>query len=213
MLRFQNPPDKIFTAMLGKSIDIIIDQLREIINSRSEGDIRGNGLENLMPAACRVFTPETALKILEKLLICHRSRDMYRLNNYHYLLLYDTLFHYCEIHNDMVRTAANGREKEEVSDLGGFHVERINFDDLIAMYFYDIDFLMDTDTMIKLGLEKRNMLGIHTETFGISQGLVPHPEELAIKRDDYNEYAGEAPSVFWSESSKEYPDLKAGEQM
>ena len=206
-----DPPDGIFTAMLEKSIEIIIDQLRELINTRLEKGTRGNEFEYLMPNAGRVFTPEAALKTLREILICHKRENLYRLNNYHYLLLYDTLYNYCEIHNDLVRTAADGREKKEVSDLGGFYVERIDFDDLIAMFFFDTDFLMDAETVVKLGLDKRKMLGIHGETFGISQGLVPHPEELELKRDDFDEYAGEEHPEFWSESSNVYPDMKASD--
>lgn len=44
--------------------------------------------------------------------------------------------------------------------MGDVHIEEINFDVLISIYFFDIDFLMDTETMFRLGAEKRTDLGM-----------------------------------------------------
>ncbi len=66
--------------------------------------------------------------------------------------------------------------------------------------------------MIKLGLDKRKILGIHDETFGISQGLAPHPDELAIKPDDNDEYEMIERPKFWSRLSKVYPDMKESDE-
>lgn len=134
---------------------------------------------------------------------------LFHMNNYHFLILYDTLQHYCEIRNDMVRTSDDLREKEKLTVIGGVQIEVINFDDLIAVYFFDIDFLLDTETVIGLGLDKRSLLGIHNETFGISQGLSPHPEELKLVADDYDRYDPAEQPLLWSEKSKGYPDLKS----
>ncbi|MEN8264097.1 MAG: hypothetical protein ABFR82_11595 [Nitrospirota bacterium] len=207
MLTFQNPPDKIFTAMLTRSIELTVDQLRELIDRRQDKGSRENELEYLMPFAFRVFTPETALETFQRILVCHKNPDLYRLNNYHYLLLYDILCNYSEIHNDMVRTADDISEKKEASDIGGFQVERIDFGDLISMYFHDTDFLFDADTVIKLGLDKRKVLGMKEEIFGISQGLAPHPEELRVKLDESEIPEIEFQLPVWGPDSKVYPDF------
>ncbi len=52
MLRFQNPPDRIFSAMLEKSIELMIDQIKELKSSRPDKGETGNELEYLMPFAC-----------------------------------------------------------------------------------------------------------------------------------------------------------------
>jgi hypothetical protein len=80
----------------------------------------------------------------------------------------------------MLLTADGVREKEELSMIAGFRIEKIDFDGLVALYFFDIDFLLDSETVSDLGLDKRAMLGIQNETFGISQGMSPHPEELEL---------------------------------
>jgi len=111
----------------------------------------------------------------------------------------------------MVRTAPNTREKKKASRIAGVHIEKIKFDDLIAMYFYDTDFLFDADTVLQLGVDKRNVLGMHNETFGISQGLAPHTEELSIRLMDKEKSELIVQSQFWGSGSKVYPDLNAKE--
>ncbi len=96
--------------------------------------------------------------------------------------------------------------------LGGIQIERIKFDDLIDIYFLDIDFLMETETITVLGFDGRKMLGIHNEAFGISHGLSPHSEELVLRADEYDRYDPAEQPQFWSESSKVYPDMKASDE-
>ena len=195
-------------AILTDSMEMMIDQIRELLAVNRKRAVGSGPLESLMPNAGRSFNSETALKTLKKMLQCHKGPGFYHLNNYHYLLLYDTLESFCEIHNDLVRTAPNDREKNKASRIAGVHVERISFDDLTAMYFYDTDFLLDADTVINLGLDKRKLLGIHEETFGISQGLAPHPEELRIRKGKEEIPELRVTSRFWGPDSRVYPDLK-----
>ncbi len=211
MLRFQNYPDKIFMAILTESMEMVIDQIRELLAVHRKSEAGSNILEILMPNAAGVFVPESALKTLKRLLHCHKGPGFYYLNDYHYLLLYDTLENFCILHNDMVRNAPNEYEKNKASRIAGVHIEKINFDHLIGMYFHDIDFLFDADTVINLDLDKRKMLGMHEETFGISQGLAPHPEELRIRM--MNEEISELriTSQFWGPDSKVYPDLNVAD--
>lgn len=211
MLRFQTPPDKIFMAILEDSIMLMIDQIKAIRLSGEDKDAERCEFESLLPFAGRVFNHETALNILKRMITCHKRPGLYHLNDYHYLILYDTLQHFCEIHNDMVKEASVKHEKKRLSKVGAFYIERINFDDLIDIYFYDTDFLMDADTMMNLGAEKRRDLGIGDETFGISQGLSPHPEELKIKLQNNEKPILIIPSKFWSPASRVYPDMDLSE--
>ncbi len=212
MLKFQTHPDIIFTTILHESMSLIIDQIRELDNSSERTGTTPDHLETLLPNAGMVFKAETALRVLKNMLVSLKEPWLYVLNNYHYLLLYDTLQYFCEIHNDLVRTAPDLEEKKEVSMIGGIQIEYIDFDDIVGMFFFDTDFLLDTETVIDLGLDKRALLGIHGETFSISQGLSPHPEELALIRDDTEmDYPAEQ-QLLWSETSSVYPDLKIADQ-
>jgi hypothetical protein len=209
ILRFETPPDKIFTAILEESIKLMIDRIKEIKSAKEDAK---NELEYLLPSAGKVYGPATALKTLKRILACHKRPGLYRLNDYHYLLLYDTLQYFCEIHNDMVKEARSMFEKKRMSRVGAFCIERINFDDLIDIYFYDTDFLMDGDTLMTLGLERRKELGLNDETFGISQGLAPHPDELKINVQNNEKPLLIIKSRFWGPGSSVYPDLKINKE-
>ena len=65
-----------------------------------------------------------------------------------------------------------------------YGIEAIDFDWIIAVFFWDTDFL--DDNIGRLSLEQRQALRVSPETFGLSLGMKPHPEELALKivRDD-----------------------------
>ncbi len=212
MLKFQTHPDRVFTVILQESMSLMVDLLRDLEENLEQTGTSTDNQDNLLPNAGRVFNAETAFNVLKQILGYHRETGLYALNDYHYLLMYDTLKYFCEIHNDRVRTAPDLREKEEASMIGGVPIERISFDDMIAMFFYDIDFLLDAETVIKLGLDKRETLGIHSEIFGISQGLAPHPEELKLKPADNDKYEMSEQPKFWSEASKVYPYMKASDE-
>jgi hypothetical protein len=207
MLKFHTPPDKIFMAILTESMDLMINQIRELLAVHRKNDAEACDLTSLMPNAGRVFVPETALKTLKKMLHCHAGPGLYQLNDYHYLLLYDTLKDFCDVHNDMVDSASNEHEKQRVSKVGAFHIERLGFDDLIDIYFYNTHFLINEDTMMNLNGDKKQELGMHEETFGISQGMSPHPEELKIRDEEENPVL-RVESRFWRSSSKVYPDFE-----
>ncbi len=183
----------------------MIDQIREFEEySEYIGTIQDN-FENLLPNAARVFNAGTALHTIRQMLKCHKDTWLYVLNDYHYLLLYDTLQYFCEIYNDMAAEIPTVYENNKRAILGGIYIEKIHFEELLSIYFYDIDFLLSADTVFGLGLDNRECLGIKDETFSISQGLSPHHEELKLKLCDNEDPVPPVPSRNWSQSSTEYP--------
>jgi hypothetical protein len=112
----------------------------------------------------------------------------------------------------MVKNTPDRNEKKKTSLIGAFYIEEIIFDDLIDIYFYDTDFLLNTDTVINLGFDNRKALGLNDETFGISQGLSPHPEELKIKLQKNEKSVQSIRSRFWRPGSRVYPDMDLTEE-
>ncbi len=212
MLKFQVPPDRIFMTILDYTFVLIVDEIRIAISTANKTEEVPQMFGNLLPLASRVFNAETALHTLKRIHACHKRPGLYSINDYHFLLLYDTLQHFCEIHNDMVRIADTARGKNRASKIGAFHVERIEFDDLTGIYFFDTDFLIASDTIRELGLDRRREMGISDETFGISQGLAPHPEELQIKVLKNEKSVLTLRSDYFSPSSRVYPDLELAER-
>jgi hypothetical protein len=206
MLKFQTHPDRVFTDILQESMSLMVDQLR-IMEEKLLNNGKHRDIQILLPNAETVFNVGTALNTLRRMLHCHWENVVFCMNSYHFLILYDVLQHYCDIRNDMLLTADGVREKEELSMIAGVRIEKIDFDGLVALYFFDIDFLLDSETVSDLGLDKRAMLGIQNETFGISQGMSPHPEELELSADEHDRHDPAEQPLLWSESSTVYPDM------
>ncbi len=52
--------------------------------------------------------------------------------------------------------------------------------DAIDGVFWDIDFLIEGELIAALTPEQRQSMGMNPETFGLSQGMASHPDELKI---------------------------------
>ena len=88
-----------------------------------------------------------------------------------------------------------------------FEIDKINFGELIDLFFWDCDFLMTSEDSFESGLEGRKAKGISSETFAISMGLRPHPDELVIKVYDVDPPRA-SKSVYFNPESRIYPALK-----
>jgi len=49
-------------------------------------------------------------------------------------------------------------------------------------YFWDTDCLMDAESFAQLSAEAKTHLGFSPSVCGVTQGLAPHLEELALRR-------------------------------
>ncbi len=169
MLRFATKPDGVFTDILHASLGGMRDMLADL-DTDAEPFWTAQ-----YPNAAYCFTVRGAVSVLDQLLIASRDLQVYQLTDYHWLLLYDCLRVYCDIHNDEVKGAPQG-----ALPIGPYRIGPIDFDALVDVYFWDTDFLLDHITLAGLGPEGRENLDISDEVFGIAQGLPPHPQELKI---------------------------------
>jgi len=207
MLRFQSHPDKVFTAILKDSIELMIDEIHDAVsfsNSREEFSVQ---LKSLLPNASRVFNPQTALTTLREILVCLEKPQLYYLNDYHYLLLYDTLSNLCDLHNDAVRACETKEDRKQLSQIGDYFIEELLFDEIVDIYFYDIDFLLHPEETFNLGIEGRKSMDVSDNTFSISQGLAPHPEELLLIVHEDEIPIETDSSTYFGSNSKVYPDF------
>ena len=185
----------------------MIDEFNNALYFANSYEETNDELHAVLPNALKVFKPRTALTTLREMLDCLEKPQLYQLNDYHYLLLYDTLSNLCGLHNDAVTEADNKKDRIEISQIGDYFIEELLFDEIVDLYFYDTDFLVDPEDMMKLGLEGRKEMAFNEEAFSISQGLAPHPEELLL-----TVYEDEIPietdsSPYFGSNSKVYPDF------
>jgi len=166
MLRFAQRPDPVSLAILHAALE----DLQETLADADEGFWPAQ-----YPTAARCFSPALARTTLGQLLTASQAPEVYQLTDYHWLLLYDCLRVYCEIHNDYAREAPT-----QTLPVGSYRIGRIHFDALIDLFFWDTDFLLEGSTLTGLGPEGRKSMAVADEVFGIAQGLPPHPDELKL---------------------------------
>ncbi len=190
MLRFEIQPDTVFLDMLDDAIEQLIDEM-----DLEEPSDQDESFAVDMPRSSRFFTTQKAKKQLRTLQRAIHAAELYQPTDYHWLLLYECLKLYCGLFNDL----PSGVISEK------YGIESIDFNELIDYFFWDIDFL--NDHISELPMEAREQLGVSPETFGLSMGMKPHPEELALKLcepDDDTEAA-----KAYTPGSKQYPDFSS----
>jgi hypothetical protein len=208
MLRFQRPPDVVFQAILRDSLDLSIDFIDILIENNDYDEARVREcMEADYPAMAKVFTPLLARTTLWNLRKRLDRPEIYSLNNYHYLLLFDVMSYFADIHNGMVAMSESGEERVVASFVDPFYIESIDVVGLLDLYFFDTDFLTDAETMLNIPDWVRR--SYEPETFGLSLGMLPHAEELELKIDaceDDGAYKATRSDCFGPKSTV-YPDF------
>ncbi len=179
MLRFATPPDPPLMAIVQAALEILQDSLKPVGQTDAE---RLAFWQAQYPAAARVFSLTLAQAAAAHPVAATADPRLYQLTDYHWLLLSDALRCFCDIHNDAVQ------EEPGPLPVGPYRIGPIDFDWLVDRYFWDTDFLLEGADVLALGLNGREALGLNAETFGLTQGLSPHPDELRLEPWDEPEY-------------------------
>jgi hypothetical protein len=166
MLRFAQPPDAVFLAILHDALEDLQETL---------ADLAAEDWPAQYPTAARCFSPDLARTTLTQLRTASRASELYQPTDYHWLLLYDGLRVYCAIHNDYARETST-----TTLPVGPYQIGPIDFDAVVDQYFWDTDFLLEGPILAGLGPDGRKSMGVADEVFGIAQGLPPHPDELKL---------------------------------
>ena len=192
MLSWQFQPDEAFAAILDSSLSICIaqlsdqlgdglgdfldDELDDQLDDELAGTIaEANGVCLVGTRIWELFDHGQLLGELQKLLAAQRSAKLYMPTDYHYLILHEVLQLQIGFHND--RISSGGQPLAFGSVLLG----HVDFEFVADYYFWDEDFLLSEVVMAGLSEEKKALLGFNQETFGLVQGLKPHPQELELK--------------------------------
>jgi hypothetical protein len=185
MLRFADPLTPAATEMVVACLEIAADV---VIDMDSPDEWRA-----AYPLSAPCFTPVLARATLLDLVAKLRLPETYVPTEYHWLLLYECLKALIEVLNDdplpslvaQLTTLATAQDAlylslpTQAKDTAGFHID---FDALFNMYFWDTDFLMDAELFARLSPDEKASLGFSPSAFGVTQRLVPHPDELVLRR-------------------------------
>lgn len=208
MLRFAKAPDAVFQAILRDGLSYAIDFISDMRSASDDVALSREEFICYFPAAGKVFPPRLAVETLRNLFRCLDRPEIYYLNDYHYLLLYDVLDFLADVHNDGIAVSRSKRDKKNMAFVDPFYIERIDFDGIIELFFFDIDFLTSSDVMLNIPSWFKQTY--NPEAFALSQGLLPHPEELALNVDTIEDpfvYKVTVPRYF-GPKSKVYPDFE-----
>ena len=198
MLYFQTKPDPVFLAILHQALDT---ELNEVTRISVEKDF--DVWEAEYSQISSMFTPYSALVTLEQLLATSKDSMVYRLTDFHWLLLYECLKNYCAIHNDMAREEPDG-----CLPVGGYRLREIDFEDLAVLYFWDTDFLL-LPTQGEAATIYSSYLCEGTETsIDLTSGIHPLPTELKLIPVDNPAWRVSAPDDYFYIFSVRYPDFE-----
>jgi hypothetical protein len=182
MLRFQEPLTPAAKYLLVYSLVGAEDEL---------ADFEVDDWEAQFPRSAACFSRELARTTMADLRGKLELPELYQPTDYHWLLIYEGLRLYFAILNDyqiaevnqqLLALASKGdsylqfRRKRRPS----LHVT-IDFDRFIDQFFWDTDFLESAAVYEQLDPRAKQSLGANPKTFGVIQGLAPHPDELRLE--------------------------------
>lgn len=197
MLYFRTKPDSVFLAVLSQSLET---ELKEVSRISREKDFDAWVASYAQTSLS--FTPYSAFVTFEQLVEASRDVIVYRLTDYHWLLLYECLKNYCTLHNDMARDEKNGR-----LNVGGYDLQEIDFDQIVKLYFWDSDFLF-------LAEGKGPFPALNAfadlpcdETIDLTAGICPLPAQLKLVAETNPTWNVHDPDEYFGPESARYPDF------
>lgn len=170
MLYFRTQPDSVFIAFVKHALHWELQGIRRI-SSTNDGDAWLVGY----PVLGMMFTPYSAVVTLEELLVANETSTVYRLTDYHWLLLYECLKNYCVWHNDQVHDGS-----VPFTILGGYRFGLVDFETMTDRYFWDQEFM---ELLYANAAEPDECSGggnTDSSDLDLSYGLRPHPRKLKL---------------------------------
>jgi hypothetical protein len=185
MLRFQTPLTPAAREIIVYCLEISADEILDLYEDDA-------AWATAYPLSSACFTRELARRVLRDLLDRLDAPEWYVPTDYHWLLIYECLKEQIALFNDapVPSVVKRLRSLANEQDTAYLHLPNrprgtagvwMGFDEFIEVYFWDTDFLTDAGTIADLTPEAKPQLGFSREAFGVTHGLMPHPDELRLK--------------------------------
>lgn len=171
MIHFVMRPDIAFDAIIKRSFEQAFDSLED----ESAGENAGNC--GFCEETSRCFSRTELLAEYKKLKKTYESSSLYRVTDYHYLILNDAIYQCVELHNDEVK--CNGPQ-----DIGKVCLGCIDMGLIEDIYFWDMDFQIPVDDFDRLRSDNKERMSFTPELFGVIHGMKPHGDEIMINKID-----------------------------
>ena len=197
MLYFRTKPDPVFLAILHQALE---SELQEITRISAEKDF--DAWEAGYGTVCEVFTPYSALVTIEQLLIESQKVIVYRLSEYHWLLIYECLKNYCAVHQDLA-----SQEEDHCLTITEYRLREIDFQGMVDLYFWDTDFLFLSDQDPSERLSEHFSCIRTPNTADLTADLQPHPMHLQFVPVHDPMWSLPEPHEYFGDHSRHYPDF------
>jgi len=149
--------------------------------------------EACYPHVSRRFTLQSVLPTLVRVLGISQALAVYRITESHWLVLYECLENYCAELNDVAPSQPDG-----LLPVGDYRLGEIDFDALVAWYFWDTDFLVPPGA-------SESPQGVS----GAAHGWRADSDELHVEKVEEPEW-GEGAAPCFRPGSRRYPDWDEG---
>ena len=192
MIRFAAKPDKVFSQLIDRAITDIAENYLNFGDPRDQED----WLCAAMPRGARFFTASQAREHLLAIQKAHQEDRLYDLTKYHWLLLYECLETFVEGFN----------EQPEGRFCKDYGIQRIDFSNLVRLFFWDTTFL--SDHLAKMTREESRTMLIWPESMGLSAGFRTHPDELSLTACNealHKAFRCQPEAQAWSQGAHFYP--------
>lgn len=175
MIEFQTVPDPIFLAIMHDALEYVRDaelvQFREGIQpTPSEEKELDAFYATLYPELVPYFSRRQLIEVIELLLTASRATTLYRLTDYHWLVLYRCLEMFCDLHND---------EALGSDEVGPYVIDKIDFGYILDRFFFDTDFLFGGELIVASEKNLQSVPpGVSSQARTIAAGAKPDPNDL-----------------------------------
>ncbi|GJL66836.1 MAG: hypothetical protein NPIRA05_18070 [Nitrospirales bacterium] len=197
MLYFQIKPDLVFQAILHDALE---SERQEISRISMDNDI--DTWEAGYGQMSEIFTPYSALVTIEQLYTASQTDTVYRLNDYHCLLIYECLKNYCAVHQDLA-----AQEEDQSLTISAYRLQNIDFQEMVDLYFWDTDFFFLSDTGPVPTLNEDSTCLEMLEATTLTKDLQPHPRYLKLTLVTNPMWKISQQDEFFHHSSRHYPDF------
>jgi hypothetical protein len=176
LLEFQAEPDPIFRAILDAALAWTRDQLYPYLESASPSEEQLQELdehyrEYLYPELARFMSRTETIGQIDGLLNTLNAPGRYRITDYHWMILHESLQMFCDLHND----------NEWDGKVGPYLIETIDLDWIVERFFFDTDFAFGVDFLLADERREQPIPGVSPQARRIAAGLRPTSEDLEVR--------------------------------
>lgn len=143
MLRFTKKPDEVLTEIISNALEIAIGHIDLDIKFNNEDGLTFVYFDEKFVnsfGGARDGIP-IILNELKKLMQAHLSSDVYMPTDIHFKMLDRVLRTYCDLYNDEFHVSA-----EDAIKCSGEIIQRLSFDEIQDLFFWDMDYDLDEKT-------------------------------------------------------------------